>query len=134
MEKILRTLTNNFENIVYAIEESKDLVTLTVDKLVDSLEAHEVCKKKEETLDQALQTKVSIKDERVLYYKKFRSRGRGRGSRGNGSGGQGFSHEGYYKEKKQSSQPNWHERGRGRVLQMSHIWSLCEELQLRQML
>ena len=43
-------------------------MTFTVDELADSLEAHEQRKKKkEETLDQALQTKASIKDEKVLY-------------------------------------------------------------------
>jgi gag-polypeptide of LTR copia-type len=41
VKKILRSLTGNFENIVCVIEESKDLVKLTVDELVDFLEAHE---------------------------------------------------------------------------------------------
>jgi gag-polypeptide of LTR copia-type len=48
VEKILRSLTDNFENIVYAIEESKDLAKLTVDELAGSLEAHEQCKRKKE--------------------------------------------------------------------------------------
>ena len=33
VEKILRTLTENFESIVCAIEESKDLATFTVNEL-----------------------------------------------------------------------------------------------------
>ena len=41
VEKILRSLNNNFENVVCAIEESKDLAKFTVDELVGSLEAHE---------------------------------------------------------------------------------------------
>ncbi|KAK8602035.1 hypothetical protein V6N12_051857 [Hibiscus sabdariffa] len=118
VEKILRSLTDNFENVVCAIEESKDLATLTVDELTGSLEAHEQRKKKkkEEMLEQALQTKASIKDEKVLYFQNFRGRERGRGGRGNGRGSQGGSHEGCYKEKGQSSQQNW--RGRGRGLQL----------------
>ncbi|KAE8701290.1 hypothetical protein F3Y22_tig00110548pilonHSYRG00706 [Hibiscus syriacus] len=41
-------------------------------------------------------------------------RGRGHGGCGNGRDGQGDSHEEYYKEKGQLSQPNWRGRGRGR--------------------
>ena len=68
VEKILRSLTDNFENVVCAIEESKDLTKFTVDELAGSLEAHEQRKKKkEEPLDQALQTKTTIKDEKILY-------------------------------------------------------------------
>ena len=51
VEKILRSLTNNFENVVCVIEESKDLATFTVDELAGSHEAHEQRKKKDETLD-----------------------------------------------------------------------------------
>ena len=72
VEKILRSLTDNFENVVSAIEESKDLTKFTVDELAGSLEAPEQRKKKkEESLDQALQTKASIKDEKTLYSKKI---------------------------------------------------------------
>ena len=110
VEKIFRSLTNNFQNIVCAIEESKDLATFMVDELTGSLEAHEQRKKKkEETLDQALQIKASIKDENVLYSQNIQ--GRGRGSRRNGRGGQSSSNEGHYKEKRQSSQANWSGRG-----------------------
>jgi gag-polypeptide of LTR copia-type len=41
VEKILRSLTDIFENMICAIEESKDLAELTVDKLAGSLLAHE---------------------------------------------------------------------------------------------
>jgi gag-polypeptide of LTR copia-type len=46
VEKILRSLTGNFENVVCVIEESKDLAKLTVDELAGSLEAHKQCKRK----------------------------------------------------------------------------------------
>ena len=41
VEKILRLLTDDFENIVCAIEKSKDLTLLSVEELAGSLEAHE---------------------------------------------------------------------------------------------
>ena len=111
VEKILRSLTDNFENVVCAIEESKDLATFTVDELTSSLEAHEQRKKKkEETFDQALQTKASIKDEKVLYPQNIQ--GRGHGSRENGQGSQDSINEENYKEKRQSSQENWGGRRR----------------------
>jgi gag-polypeptide of LTR copia-type len=62
--------------------------------------------KKKETLEQALQTKASIKDENVLYSQNFWGRRRGRGSRGNGHSGRGRGQEGYYEENGQSSQQN----------------------------
>jgi gag-polypeptide of LTR copia-type len=61
VKKVLRTLTDEFENIVYAIEELKDLSTLTIDELAGSLMAHEQRrKKKHETLEEALQVKTSL--------------------------------------------------------------------------
>jgi hypothetical protein len=45
VEKILRSLTGNFENVVCVIEEPKDLAKFTVDELAGSLEAHEQCKR-----------------------------------------------------------------------------------------
>ncbi|XP_022974002.1 uncharacterized protein LOC111472622 [Cucurbita maxima] len=87
VEKILRLLTSNFENVVCVIEESKDLTKFIVDELAGSLEAHEQRKKKkEEPLDQALQTKTSIKNGKILYSHNFR--GRDSGSRGNGRAAQ----------------------------------------------
>ena len=41
VEKIMRSLTNDFENVVCMIKERKDLPTLTVGELVGFLEAHE---------------------------------------------------------------------------------------------
>ncbi|KHN42907.1 hypothetical protein glysoja_046982, partial [Glycine soja] len=41
VEKVLRTLNPRFNHIMVAIEESKDLESLSVDELQGSLEAHE---------------------------------------------------------------------------------------------
>jgi predicted GNAT family acetyltransferase len=41
VEKILRSLTNAFENLVCAIKESKDLNELSIDEVAGSLMAHE---------------------------------------------------------------------------------------------
>ena len=68
----MRSLIDNFENVICAIEESKDLVKFTVNELASSLEAHEQRKKKkEEPFDPALQTKASIKNEKTLYSQNF---------------------------------------------------------------
>ncbi|XP_061353100.1 uncharacterized protein LOC133297887 [Gastrolobium bilobum] len=91
VEKILRSLTDDFENVVCAIEESKDLAALSVEELASSLEAHEQRKKKKK--EESLES----------------SRGRGRAERGNGRGGRGRGHEVRNEERAQSSQ-----RGRGR--------------------
>jgi gag-polypeptide of LTR copia-type len=71
MKKILRSLTYVFENIMWAIEESKELNELSVDELADSLIAHEQRKKlkKKKTLEEALQAKV-ILEEKAMYVQK----------------------------------------------------------------
>jgi transcriptional regulator with GAF, ATPase, and Fis domain len=82
VEKILRSLTDTFENMVCAIDESKDLAALIVDELTGSLLAHEQRKnlKKKETLEETLQAKVVL-EEKALYVQKAQQ-ARSRGGRG----------------------------------------------------
>jgi gag-polypeptide of LTR copia-type len=85
VEKILRSLTNDFENIVYVIEESKNLAEMTVDELSSSLEVHEQRKKKkkQEVLEETLQAKATLKEDKPGNSECGRGRGRG-GFRGRG--------------------------------------------------
>lgn len=60
MELILQSLTDNYENVVCAIEESKDLEDLTVDDLAGLLEAHEHRQKKKKRVIGGSTTSQSI--------------------------------------------------------------------------
>nr|GEW72238.1 hypothetical protein [Tanacetum cinerariifolium] len=85
VEKILQSLTDKFENVVCAIEESKDLEDVMIDDLSISLEAHEQrkLKKKQESFDVALQINVTVddvKEEKEMYVE----HGRGNNFKGRG--------------------------------------------------
>ena len=79
VSKVLRSLTANFDYIVAAIEESKDLSTYTFDELMSSLQAHEarVSRSSEKVEEKAFQAKGETSE--------YSCRGRGRG-RGKGQG------------------------------------------------
>ncbi|KAM1224417.1 hypothetical protein ACFX2G_044275 [Malus domestica] len=63
MEKILQSLTCNFEHVVTAIEKSKDLEKMSVEELLRSFLVHEQCIQKNASpimLEQALESKLNI--------------------------------------------------------------------------
>ena len=65
IEKILRSLTPQFDYIVIAIEHSKDLETMKIEELQSSIEAHELHltdRTSEREVEQALKASVVKKD------------------------------------------------------------------------
>jgi len=119
VEKILRSLTIDFDNIVCAIHESKDLSKLTVEELIGSLEAYEQRRRntKEDYLGQALQARTNFKEKKMFGTQNTRGRGgRDHGSRNRGPGGRGRGRSGQGRDDYEDSAPslqNWRGRGRG---------------------
>ncbi|XP_028065737.1 uncharacterized protein LOC114268722 [Camellia sinensis] len=116
IEKILRSLSPKFEHVVVAIEESKDLSAMTTDELMGTIEIHEQRINKKtpsSSLEQALQSKLSFRDDRNEQGgTSQRSRGRGRGYNNQnfvfrGRDGRGPAREG-------RNQPHFAPRGRAR--------------------
>jgi len=119
VEKILRLMTIDFDNIVCAIEKSKDLSKLTVEELAGSLGAYEQRRRKtkEDYLGQALQARTNFKEKKAFGTQNTRGRGgrdhesQNRGPRGRGRGRSGQGRDDY--EDGAPSQQNWRGRGRG---------------------
>ncbi|XP_020258740.1 uncharacterized protein LOC109835162 [Asparagus officinalis] len=83
MKKILRTLDSKFKYIIPAIQKSKDLSEVSIDELQGSLQAYEqdinISSNQAENLEQALQSKMSIKEDSRRGSGGYRGRGSFRG-------------------------------------------------------
>lgn len=88
VEKILRSMTSKFDYVVCSIEESKELDELSIDELMSLLMVHEHRINQHVTVEQALQTQLSINNQSP----KGKGFGRGRG-RGDNYHGRDNYHE-----------------------------------------
>ncbi|KAK7264214.1 hypothetical protein RJT34_31819 [Clitoria ternatea] len=68
MEKVLRTLSTRFDYIVAAIEEAKDLNTMTLNDLQASLESREMQmnERSSGTVEQALKAQTNVRNEGLV--------------------------------------------------------------------
>nr|ABA99612.1 retrotransposon protein, putative, unclassified [Oryza sativa Japonica Group] len=73
VEKILISLPEKYEYIVAAIEESKDMLTLTIQQLMSSLESHEERKLQREgsSIENAFQSKLSFRPQNSRFRGNF---------------------------------------------------------------
>ncbi|KAL4021013.1 hypothetical protein IC575_019802 [Cucumis melo] len=106
VEKILRSMPRKFEHIVVAIEESKDLSTLSINSLIGSLQSHELrLKQFDDNPEEAFQMQTSFRGG---------SRGR-RGGHGRRGGGRNYDNRsGANSENSQESSSLSRGRGSGR--------------------
>ncbi|XP_022033471.1 uncharacterized protein LOC110935389 [Helianthus annuus] len=81
VEKILRSLTRKYESVVVAIEESKDLTTISTEELLGILQSHELRMKQydDSPIEQEFQIQSNNIDRTRQNRSEFGNRGRGRG-------------------------------------------------------
>lgn len=117
VEKILRTMTKNFEHVVVAIEESKNLSELSLESLLGSLQSHELRIKQfaSSSSEQAFQMQETSREGyrgrgRRTY---THGRGRGRGQIENVHANAKEENKGHYDYGRGRGQGRQSERGRG---------------------
>ncbi|KAH7536921.1 hypothetical protein FEM48_Zijuj03G0037600 [Ziziphus jujuba var. spinosa] len=92
VEKVLRSLPEKFDFVVVAVEESKDLSTVSIEELFGILKSHEFRVNKrtlastgQTSVDQALKSQVTNTGGQNFSRANFRGRGRGDNNRGRDS-------------------------------------------------
>ncbi|VVA20943.1 Hypothetical predicted protein, partial [Prunus dulcis] len=100
VEKTLRSLPPKYDHVAAAIEESKDLSTLSLHELIGSLEAHEkrINRSTEQSVEQAFQSKVNSKEKEDKqkggqFQKSQNGRNKNFGRRNYNKGGNSFNNQ-----------------------------------------
>ncbi|XP_020258742.1 uncharacterized protein LOC109835165 [Asparagus officinalis] len=118
MEKILRTLDSKFKYIIPAIQESKDLSEVSIDELQGSLQAYEqdinISSNQAENLEQALQSKMTIKEDSRRGRGGYRGRGSFRGGSNFQQGRRRQYQGGHENQDRNRDRERSFDRGRGR--------------------
>ncbi|XP_050878072.1 uncharacterized protein LOC127081888 [Lathyrus oleraceus] len=130
MEKILHTLNLCFDFIITNIEENGDLMTMTIEQLMGSLQAYKEKQnrkiKLKEDMEKLLQ--LNVKKKNYANYKSQRGRGCGQDP-GHGQGHRREGRDGYNKYSN-NGERSWNPqatRGRGR----GNSWSRCDKSQIK---
>ncbi|XP_017431714.1 uncharacterized protein LOC108339076 [Vigna angularis] len=120
IEKVLRTLTPQYDHIVITIEECKDLDSLKIEELQNSLVAHEQRLLERKNAEKAAEIQATEQALQARTKQNYKNRGRGRGrSRGRGgrSGGRNTTYSDQNDEENgedEGSRGGRCPRGRGR--------------------
>ena len=116
VEKVLTGLTPNFDHIVSAIEQSKDLETLKLEQLLDSLQAHELKMKNKEGI------KKEEKDfEKALFVKNQKKGGGDSWKNKKGKGKWKYNKQENSGSKSENQKKEGENNGKGKKKSKEHI-------------
>ena len=114
VEKILRSLTPNYDYVVCSVKKSKDIDELSLDELQSSLLEHEQKMNRNSTFDEQTLKASTFISSNFRGRRRGRGRGRGRGDRGNRDGGIKY-------DKGNFRANDDYDKGKGRAFEKSKI-------------